>query len=536
MSAIYSAYSAANYSATIFAKSTSGSSSNQVAGSVDQSEYTTSVSFNGDVVTISQEGLKASEMILSAEERKLVNLQLPDEKDLSSPISNLPNSAKETKKYWYDYIERTRKGLMYGNYKDASGAWSVPSWLTSNFSTKLSLQEINKTKFTPVSASTLWKPLSEKIDGRITKILEENNITLTKNETLKFSINQDGKITVGDKIGANKKELLEKIFNEDSELRSDLLQSHLSFLDADQHLLRSDSASSSTDSPLALKFASLNVFLLRDYGIAVNDLEITSDEERLSGSLPLKFKEGSNDELLMKLFTEDADLFSAIAYELQQTDETPEFEYNFSYKNGVTLDSSQGEQQESLDKRYKYVVSGGPAGPGGNEVSFSLLVNSSGEIVDGKMTEFILKDHWTSRGEDNKAGLSLTIDSQGNLAKARITDSEKYENIDQELARTTRKMFDYNAASTKSTFETFMAKLKTEQQQPNIDDYQPDTINAIYSQNFNTALQQYVWETQRLLRFDTGISKEEAENTGVVINRSWSYENMKNYSPRGYNF
>jgi hypothetical protein len=320
--------------------------------------------------------------------------------------------------------------------------------------------------------SIKWRESITKIDERIAEILDENGIVLNEKETLNFSIDQSGKIKIGNGINGDKKAILEKIFNEDNNFRADLINSH-NLLKKSQPVvwgyrgLENNESYSGYNPSKSAKYD----YILRNYGFTSYDFELTTDEERNAGALAIKFKDGSkNDELLMKIFTEDAEAFDAIERNLEHINQSGEnapakFEYSFSYKNGVTIEKGQGDEN-SLNKRYDYVMDDPMyhVSPHPDKTTAAITISPSGEIVDSQIIDQkFFNGYITSKDEV-------------------VTEQE----LDSFLQRMTNNYLKRNN-----------------------------------TQNYQTWFQQYVFETQRLTRFKTGVSQEEVENMNLTISRTF---------------
>ncbi|MDR2168806.1 MAG: hypothetical protein LBP59_01530 [Planctomycetaceae bacterium] len=454
MTAIYYGYMSANYAATFATKSSSANSTTQTT---NQTETTTQPAKDYpyvDVVTFSQEALEASEK-LSVEDAE------PRILDLSP------------KKYWYDSIERNNTENNTNNNNSKTNSLITPKY-ESNEEHRKTFKLIQGKESLSITKiySDKWQNTITKIDDKITEILNENDIDLTKDETLNFSINQDGKITIGNKISEYKKTILEKIFNEDNELRAELIDSHYSIVRSQPYISTAGYGISTYGADHDPNSDLLSVHLMRNYGLSISDFVITSEEERLAGALPIKFKDGSNnDELLLKMFTEEAETFDNIVNNLMYEQTTgqkgyfTEFEYNFSYKNGVTIEKGQGDQY-SLDKRYQFIWddSGFSLGffPGFDTTNAALTINPSGKIVDSQII--------AQSGTNNDKNMV----SEPNL-------------------------------------DLFIQKLE-------------DKSNNEFQ--FQSWLQQYVFESQRLAKYKTG---QDTENMNLVINRTFHSEDIQNY-------
>jgi hypothetical protein len=432
-----------SYSATSFAKSSSANDSTQTSEIVKTPTASISSSNSyGDTVTISQEALEAYEK-LSA-------------KDVEEPRI-LDLTPKEEKKYWYESINRNNSE----NNKKFNSFLSVFQQVQKTGKPVKIIQGMDTLSVSKIY-SNKWQNTMTKVDERITEILNENNITLNENETLNFSINKKGKITIDKGINEYKKTILEKIFNEDNELRANLLDSHYS-LENSSHWLASDS------NPIYIadfdpNFDTSDVYLIRNYGLSSDDFVLTSEEEKLAGALSIKFKDETKDnELLMNMFTEDAEIYDYIENilegEKRKGKTASENNYSFSYKNGVTIEKGKGDQN-SLDKRYNYLW-------------------PNGYFAIGSMTS-----------------AALTIDPSG-----RVVDSQI---IDQTLVNDKDKI-------TETELDLYVPKIENKYNNNKFFQYQ-------------SWFQQYVFEAQRLAKYKTG---ENTENMNLTINRIFGNERIK---------
>jgi hypothetical protein len=334
MSAIYTAYTTINYSTTSPRNAT-----NQITKSENNpTTFITSDSYI-DTVEISKEAIDANEMLQP---------EFVLEKIIDSQNGKIRDGMQ--KKYWYDDIQRDHT-LHISKYETTHpisttlyiSKYDATHPLFSKFIIPRKPTNLVDQIDMANNASLDWKNSIAQIDDRIKKIMDENNITLTKNEMLNFSINQDGIITIDKGVSDDKRVLLEELFNKDNELRASLLESHcyLKFSNPDGDYSSPDNTS------LALQ----NAYLLRNYGVTVSDFEMTNHDEKLSGALPLKFKDGTNnDELLMRMFKDDAATFDYIIQRLT-LNSTTEYKYNFSHKNDVTIETEFG-TQNGLNKSY----------------------------------------------------------------------------------------------------------------------------------------------------------------------------------------
>ncbi|MDR0390654.1 MAG: hypothetical protein LBH59_02015 [Planctomycetaceae bacterium] len=215
--------------------------------------------------------------------------------------------------------------------------------------------------------------------------------------------------------------------------------------------------------------------MLQKYGFSSGDLEITSEEERLSGALPLKFKDGTNnDELLLEMFIDDPGAFDGIVQHLSGTfsNMPSEFTYNFSYKNGITIENGYG-NQSALNKRYENLIGDPKLPTEGNKISVSYTINPSGEIINSEINDQYFK----------------------NVDRVNTAFNSNVEILKGELAKLT------------------------------------DNDSSIFpSLNSKSRFQQYVFESQRLFIFNTGVNKEDAEQLNITLDRSYYVKRKRPFS------
>jgi hypothetical protein len=400
--------------------------------------------------------------------QKLNNIygELFDKNLLSDGLSDQYGETLGQKTLSLDFL-----ALNLPDFSQYSFAYDLPN--VSSEYCSLQLQDINK-----------------KIDDKIASILYENGLDIT-DKKIEFSIDQDGKITVSRKrITLDQKESLDRLFNEDYELRADLLDSHSLLIGSSAYLEDDPNIQYNN-----LQLASKNALLLREYGITINDFEITSEAERAAGALPLKFKNKSDDELLNKLFKEDAGAFDSILRELQKQNEIGNlnFKYNFSYKNGVTIENGKGDK-EGLEKRYADIFGNSPNNLTRDSINATITINPDGKIIDAKT--------------DAKTNSNKSIDDDLKLFALKLND-----NLANAATKLNELLFDATVKSSDSLSNSAAA----------ID----ETISTF--KITQTTLRQYVYESQRLFRFQTGVNEAITKEMNVTTVRALSVDSIKNY-------
>jgi hypothetical protein len=444
-----------NYATTSAAKSSSANSANQTT---NQTETTTQPAKDYpyvDVVTFSQEALEASEKLsVKDSEQRILDLSPPEEK-----------------KYWYNLLERnnSKTNSTDNNTTNNESVLSSTKYTTRHDPVKLiyAMDTLNISKI----YSNKWQDTTTKIDERITAILNENNIALTKDETLNFTI-KNGKITIDKGISEYKKTILEKIFNEDKELRADLIESHIFLAGSDPNIRSYNTGQQYIidHDPKVLPFVSL----MRNYGLTADDFVFTSEEERLNGALSIKFKDGTNhDEMLLDMFIDDAKIYDyiegSLEYEQNFGKKSLDYEYSFSYKNGVTIEKGVGDQY-SLDKRYQF-------------------------ILDDRVTNILPNSY-------DRSNVAVTLNPDGEIVDAEIIEQLAYTGPEEDK---------YNI--TKENFDLFTIQLnKRSVGTNNTPEYQP-------------WYKQYVFEAQRLAKYKSG---EDTSKMNLVINRTFLNKEITN--------
>jgi hypothetical protein len=337
--------------------------------------------------------------------------------------------------------------------------FSPTAWALGIDTTGMSYKEaseaffINQTTIADLRSRT--QATTEKLDEKIAGILKTNNIVLDDKETLNLTVNEKGEITVGQGIDEDKRAVLEKLLNEDKTLGQDLLFSHAQRQTANISLTHVDK---NTRQILA------DTILQRDFGISLSDLERVHSEETKEGGLSVRSKDGKYDKIIETLYREEFATFAFIENALNDQTETAAekgsagFEYSYSYKNGITIEKSVTDQA-GLDK-------------------------ISDQFLNREMSLVALY------GEDAVA-YSVTLDSSGKILDAKINAVKGNTNTNI-LAELNHRWSGYVTSSS-----------------ANENDY---WVNPFLSE---ITLQQYAFDVQRLYRFNSGVSKEQAQSMKI---------------------
>lgn len=175
-----------------------------------------------------------------------------------------------------------------------------------------------------------------KLDTMISDKLKSLGITLKKDERLDFTINQDGEIKIDEKYipDKEKRAAIEAAFNEDSTLAMQLKYTHA---------LRTFQPGIGHDSDQANKIL-VDVLLQREYGVSLSDfrMEYVTDGElwhadkiAYTGNVPGLLTELYNEERLL--------LKRAVDFNNEFFEDPLEYEFTFSYKNGVTIEKNESD-------------------------------------------------------------------------------------------------------------------------------------------------------------------------------------------------
>jgi hypothetical protein len=176
------------------------------------------------------------------------------------------------------------------------------------------------------------------IDRKIAGILKENNIVLSANETLSFSADETGRVTVGDGVSADKQKVIEEAMNKDDSLWREMVAAS-GFRKHAEMTLQNGGASVRALANAVLK-KDLETILQREYGISLDDI-VKQDADELGG-YGLKLKDGGGLDLFDKMYNEEHELFKSIqAVKAESGDQS--FAIGFSYKNGVTVEQGKSD-------------------------------------------------------------------------------------------------------------------------------------------------------------------------------------------------
>jgi len=303
----------------------------------------------------------------------------------------------------------------------------------------------------------------QKIDAKITNILQSNSIILGKDETLDIKINQSGKITVGDKMGTDKREKIEKLLNEDKTLAFELLYTHAERTFA---VLGDYPGSRPSSKPFHAAYYILTDTILRqEYGVSLDDFRMSglNDNGEWENGRSIVAKDG-NDDILDSIYNEERMLYHSIENALSSLEENGgDFEVNFAYKNGVTIEQGATDQPALT-----------------------------------KVTEMFTAWHYLNTRTSTKC--SVTLDPTGWILNAQVTDAGNG--------------FILTDASRKLN-QFFRAAEQTDM----------SCNNAAISRNSNvfptqSRLQQYVFDAQRLFQYNTGVDSATAKAMNVTFNTS----------------
>ena len=303
----------------------------------------------------------------------------------------------------------------------------------------------------------------EKIDGKISDILKANGIVLGKNETLNLRVSQLGKITVGDGVSADKQKKLETLLNEDKTLARDLLFAH----DARQLF-----APGGVQPQLGTKAAyatAIDTILRQEYGVSLDDFQISQSsmnhanigQRRFLHSLVPKGDDSNvlflgEHDLLDKLFSEDHPLYQGIIMALE-----------FVEEHGDDL---------GVDFVYKngITIEKGAADQ-------KALNKISERFTHGAFSDFGMKT-------------SMTLDFSGRILNAQVTDIGGGGKWFSNIAHATSELKEFFKRVEEVAFDTWLPS--------------------------QSRLQQYVFDSQRLFQFNTGVDTETAKSMNVAFSTS----------------
>ncbi|MDR1269952.1 MAG: hypothetical protein LBK82_10535 [Planctomycetaceae bacterium] len=332
---------------------------------------------------------------------------------------------------------------------------------TEGMSYKEANEAIHINQSTIANLHSQAQATTEKLDEKITSILKTNNIVLDDKETLNLTVNEKGEISIGKGISEDKRTVLEKLLNEDKTLGQDLLFSH-----AQRQMTNFGIAKVDKNSYQILA----DSLLQREFGISLSDLEQVRPEETNKVGLSVRSKDGQYDNILETLYEEELETFTFIENALNNRTETTVekgtagFEYSYSYKNGVTVEkgvTDQAGMDKMFDRFRNRELLGAVAIYGEDAIDYSVTLDSSGQILDAKINAV--------KG----------ITDQGALAELNRRWTNHISSIP-----------------------------------ANSDDYLRDPFLS------ETTLQQFAFDIQRLYRFNTGASKEQAQNMKMTFGSS----------------
>lgn len=173
------------------------------------------------------------------------------------------------------------------------------------------------------------KAESAKLDSKVSSLLKESGIQLDKDETLKFAVDQDGKVRVTDGIKSDSKAAkIEEILNADSSLGQELLLQHAKQSIAGNGLNLTGALDKNTKSIL------VNNVLQNELGISLSDLSINPDTMEITSST-------NNEGLQSLLQTEYNLLFElrGIVHDRVGDEGDGSFEINYAFKNDTCINT-----------------------------------------------------------------------------------------------------------------------------------------------------------------------------------------------------
>jgi hypothetical protein len=215
----------------------------------------------------------------------------------------------------------------------------------------------------------------EKVDEKISNLLKENKIVLSEKETLNFTADENGKITVGKGIAdESKRAAIEKAMNEEKTLWRDVVTAY-GFRSAADSLQEKQSGPSAGAAADAVRKQSAETILQREYGLSLDDFELGRSPKGYSLILA-----NGDESLIEQMFDEEYDLYKAII-NAQTSSSESSFSIAFSYKNGVTVQEGKTDR-EALDKIPDQMNSSSDIYHVGAKIKdFAVSVNSSGVIL-----------------------------------------------------------------------------------------------------------------------------------------------------------
>jgi hypothetical protein len=365
----------------------------------------------GDTVTISPEGKIACQQL---------------EENQTASVNSLLRNWKPWEILTYEQAQAKTQEYR----TEHSRHLDIGTWAFGEYAEGMSMRTLVSTKFamfegkaTTALARSMSQSAMESADIKINKLLQENNIVLSEDETLNISINDDGFISVRDGIDEAKKERIEEVLNEDKTLWRDLVFAHAFRRNADIQLHRGQGMESPYLTANAILKQDIETILQSEYGVSLDDFELNScDLLNLrspahpgGAEFAIKSKTG-NDALVESLYDEEFSLYESIIGVLRResgamgsaefpsdaTDFSYEFEIDFSYKNGVTVEKGVSDEaalsqipeklleRHLLNDDYSRMVN-----------DYSITVSSSGIILDAQ--DFQEKDSSIGFGAENRS-------------------------------------------------------------------------------------------------------------------------------------
>ncbi|MGL6194619.1 MAG: hypothetical protein ACRC2T_07315, partial [Thermoguttaceae bacterium] len=305
-----------------------------------------------DQLSISQAGVKASQQIANntAKSNSTQNYKNIDEAEQNYLISSGACS---------DYLE-----LVKNSKHMNLAAWSIG--LDTN-------RDYSLCAFRTDPRDVRNKVILEqkKLDVMVSDKLKAAGIELEKKETLNFSVNQDGVIKVDAKgiFSENKRTDLERVLNGDKELAYQLQYIHA---------IQSMQAMDENDTPNSAYRILIDNILRNEYGVSVDDFgykKIYDEENR-----PKEFTfNGDMPDSIEQIKSEELNLYSTLMTVVAQ--QKLDFEYDFSYRNGIVLTKDYSDMSFIRKNINNYVDYVNPF----CDMSFTL--DGNGEYIDSSVTQ-----------------------------------------------------------------------------------------------------------------------------------------------------
>ncbi|MDR3232971.1 MAG: hypothetical protein LBT46_04805 [Planctomycetaceae bacterium] len=351
----------------------------------------------GDIVTISAEGLEAynkleNVQVVSAEKLGLIEkfeeqIKAAERRfdtwfgtTIPSYDTRVVNNCSEERRDKLTELEQYR--AEHSRHLDIN-AWAGIS--TNSFTFDQFWQISNGNQKTAAVYSQAQSSL-ELVDKKIADVLKSNGIILTDKETLNFSVNQDGKIIIGEGVGESKRETIEKLLNADTSLSRDLINTYGFRAMMEK---RQDSPASPSDIAQAVLRQDIDAVLQREYGVCLGDFELNPERyDELSGFTGepyIRNKDGSTS-LTETLRGEEFALYESMYMLLskenrvtQGVEKNDDFTLSFAYKNGITVQKGLSDQA-ALDNVPEELSS--LLRIPGSTSAYSVTINSSGTIIN----------------------------------------------------------------------------------------------------------------------------------------------------------